>query len=63
MDVYLSEDVDQAVGLLSGHISAILDEMAPMRTIQNKTNYCPWISKDNSNDEGEIKVAEACKKQ
>ena len=46
MDVYLSEDVDEAFGLLSSHISTILDDMAPMRRIQIRTNYCPWISKE-----------------
>ena len=34
LDVYLCEDVDDAVSLLSRKITDILDDMAPMRTIQ-----------------------------
>ena len=46
LDVYLCEDVDDAVDLLSRKITEILDEMAPMRTIQVRKNYSPWISKE-----------------
>ena len=44
LDVYLCEDVDRAVTLLSTKITNILDIMAPVRVIQVRTNYAPWIS-------------------
>ena len=46
LDVYLAEDVDEAVGLLSSKLTDILDDMAPMRTIQVRTNYVPYLSKE-----------------
>ena len=44
LDVYLCIEVDKAVELLSDKITAILDKMAPMKTIQIRTNYNPWLS-------------------
>ena len=44
LDVYLCSDVDMAVKLLSDKITFILDEMAPMKTIQIRSNYNPWLS-------------------
>ena len=46
LDVYLCDDVDQAVHLLSKHVTDILDKAAPMKAIQIRTNYAPWISKE-----------------
>ena len=45
LDIYLSDDVNTAVELLSSKISFILDTMAPMKSIQVRTKYSPWISK------------------
>ena len=45
LDVYLCEDVNIAVELLSSKITFILDTMAPLKTIQVRTKYSPWISK------------------
>ena len=36
--------VDVAVRLLSEKRVAILDQMAPMKTVQIRTNYIPWLS-------------------
>ena len=44
LDVYLCTEVDTAVKLLSEKITTILDNMAPMRTVQIRTNYNPWLS-------------------
>ena len=44
LEVYLCTDVEQAVTLLSSKIINILDMMAPMKTVQIRTNYNPWIS-------------------
>ena len=46
LDVYLSEDVNQAVKLMSNKITRELDAMAPMRTVQIRTNYAPWLSQE-----------------
>jgi hypothetical protein len=44
LDVY--DDMDDDVGLLTRKITGILDDMAPMKRIQDRTNYSPWISKE-----------------
>ena len=46
LDIYLCNDVDQAVRLLSNKITTTLDRMAPMKTVQVRTNYNPWISQE-----------------
>ena len=46
LDVYLSSEVDEAVELFTRKLTEILDEMAPMRSIQVRTNYAPWLCKD-----------------
>ena len=45
LDIYLCNDVDHAVKLLSEKINFVLDTMAPLRTIQVRKNYNPWLSK------------------
>ena len=45
LDVYLSTDVNSAVQLMSDKITFILDTMAPMRTIQVRKKFAPWLSK------------------
>ena len=44
--MYLTEDVDVAVHLLSEKLTGILDKMAPLKTIQIRKNYNPFISKE-----------------
>jgi hypothetical protein len=44
LDLYLCEDVDTAVSLLSDRLTFILDTMAPMRTVQIRKKYAPWLS-------------------
>ena len=43
-DVYQAEDVNDAVHLLTSKITSILDEMAPVKTFQTSSRYCPWLS-------------------
>ena len=45
LDIYLAEDVNTAVTILSNKITFILDTLAPMKTIQVRTKYAPWLSK------------------
>ena len=44
LELYLCDEVDQAVEIFTNKITAILDEMAPMKTLQIRTNYAPWLS-------------------
>ena len=48
-DIYSCEDVNLAVKLLSDHLIKILDEMAPVRSFQTRTNYAPWLSAASKN--------------
>ena len=43
-DVYQSEDVDEAVSILTAKLNSILDIMAPVKTFQTNSKYCPWLS-------------------
>ena len=49
LDVYLCDKVNQAVELMSTKITRILDIMAPIRTVQVRTNYFPWLSQETKN--------------
>ena len=44
LDIYLCEDVNSAVSLLSSKLTFILDAMAPMRTVQIRKKYASWLS-------------------
>ena len=46
LDLYLCDDVDKALEIFTNNITGILDEMAPMRTLQIRTNYAPWLSEE-----------------
>ena len=41
LDLYLSNDVNIAVELLTRKITFILDTLAPMKTVQIRTRYSP----------------------
>ena len=43
-DLFMSEDTNQAAILLTNKITGILDIFAPIRTIQVRTKYAPWLS-------------------
>ena len=44
MDVYLCQDANMAAEMLTKKLNVILDEMAPVKKIQLRTNFAPWIS-------------------
>ena len=44
--IYECNDVEIALEILTQRITQILDLMAPIRTIQVKENYAPWLSKE-----------------
>ena len=52
-EIYQCSDADTALELLSNSLTQILDMMAPIRTIQIRENYAPWLS-----SETKIKMAE-----
>ena len=43
-DVYKATEVDEAVHLFTSKINLILDNMAPIKTFQTTSKYCPWLS-------------------
>ena len=43
-DVYSANDVNVAVELLTTKLNAALDRHAPVRTIQVRSQYAPWLS-------------------
>ena len=43
---YSCEDVNLAVKMLSEELTLILDKMAPIKVVQVRTNYAPWLSKN-----------------
>ena len=45
----MCENVNQAVELMSNKITNILDIMAPIKTVQVRTNYAPWLSEETRN--------------
>ena len=57
LEVYLCEDVEIAVEMFTKKVTDILDDMCPMKTIQVRTNYLPWMSdetKDRINQRNEL---------
>ena len=45
-DIFICEDADQAAQLLTHKLTVILDTMAPIKTIQVRSKYAPWLSND-----------------
>ena len=45
-DIYLTTDVNEAVQLFTNKVNCILDEMAPVKTFQTTSKYCPWLSEE-----------------
>ena len=46
LDVYLCQDAGEAADLLTGKLNSVLDNMAPVRKIQTRTNFAPWMTAD-----------------
>ena len=46
LDVYLCQDSSEAAKLFSRKLTSVLDTMAPVRNIQSRTNYAPWLTGD-----------------
>ena len=44
LDLYLSEDVNIAVDMLTKRVTTVLDKFAPVKIIQVRSNYAPWLT-------------------
>jgi hypothetical protein len=42
--IYECEDVELSLKMLTEDLTLILDKMAPIRTIQIREKYAPWLS-------------------
>ena len=59
-DIYSCENVEEAVSKMSGKLSFILDNMAPIKCIQVRTKYAHWMSQ---NIKDKIKVRDYAQKK
>ena len=44
--IYCCENVEDAVDKMSNKITAILNVMAPIKSVQVRSQYAPWISQN-----------------
>ena len=58
-DIYSCENVEEAVNMMSGRITSILNVMAPIKTIQVRTKYAPWMSQKTKDKIKERDLAQA----
>jgi hypothetical protein len=45
-DVYQSTDPDEAVEIFTTKVNFILDQMAPIKTFQTTSKFCPWLTEE-----------------
>ena len=57
-DLYSCEDPNRAAEILTNKLTVILDQMAPLRTIQVRSKYAPWLSNDTKELMKERNVAQ-----
>ena len=43
-DIYSASNVDSAVEMLTNKLCAVLDKFAPVKTVQIRSNYAPWLN-------------------
>ena len=46
LPLYLCEDVNTAAELFQHNLNSVLDQLAPIRKIQTRTHFAPWISEE-----------------
>ena len=51
-------DVNDAAEMLLHKITSVLDEMAPVKTIQTRSNYAPWLTEDTKSLQAERDAAQ-----
>ena len=59
-ELHSCDSVDAAVEIFSNNMTTILDVMAPIKTIQVRSNFAPWISE---NTKEKINERDAAKKR
>ena len=47
LDIYISEDVNEASELVTKKLTNILNNLAPLKTFQVRKNYCDWMSPES----------------
>ena len=45
-DIYSCQNVEEAAKLLTDKVTDVLDDMAPIKKFQTRTNYAPWLNDD-----------------
>ena len=45
-EIFSYSNVDTASEILTKKLTEVLDEMAPIRKIQTRTSYAPWLSEE-----------------
>ena len=45
-DLYQTTDANLALHMLTSKLTNILDKMAPIKKIQVRTRFAPWLSED-----------------
>ena len=43
-DLYMFVDLNQAAQILTEKLTSVLDLLAPVKTIQTRTRYVPWLT-------------------
>jgi hypothetical protein len=49
LPLYLCEDVNTAAAIFQDNINSVLDRLAPIRKIQTRNHFAPWISEETTN--------------
>ena len=57
-EVLSCTDANEAAELLVDKLIMVLDEMAPVKTIQTRSNYAPWLSEDTKSLKTERNAAQ-----
>ena len=47
LDIYISEDVNEASESVTKKLTNILNNLAPLKTFQVRKNYCDWMSQES----------------
>ena len=45
-DLYQATDVNKAVDIFTKKVSHVLDQVAPVKTFQTSSKYCPWLTQE-----------------
>ena len=57
-EIYACTDVEVAAELLTSKITEVLDTMAPIKKIQTRNKYAPWLSEDTKHLKAEREAAQ-----